>query len=153
MTGCIPLRFVHFRVWFKYWRRCTQLSHAKVPSFKRNHPFLTPAPKHGCIEVRRLNCSPAFVHTTWAVLQVAKAAGYFTAWTDKHLVYDLVNGPSGTVRCLCPSSPLLADLLTQFQHPRTRSWFRKPPARLVQANSATLPLRMPSPPRFRAAVY
>lgn len=29
------------------------------------------------------------------VFEAAKAAGLYTAWSDKHLAYDLVNGPSG----------------------------------------------------------
>ncbi|AGY57621.1 alkaline phosphatase family protein [Gloeobacter kilaueensis] len=47
-------------------------------------------PAHGC--------SPVFPHSYLrvnTVFEVIKAAGLRTAWSDKHLAYDLVNGPSG----------------------------------------------------------
>ena len=47
-------------------------------------------PAHGC--------SPVFPHQYLRVntiFEVIKAAGLRTAWTDKHLSYELVNGPSG----------------------------------------------------------
>jgi hypothetical protein len=43
-------------------------------------------------------CSPVFPHQYLRVntiFEVAKAHGLRTAWTDKHPVYDIVNGPSG----------------------------------------------------------
>jgi Type I phosphodiesterase / nucleotide pyrophosphatase len=44
------------------------------------------------------NCAPVYPHDFLRVntiFEVAKAAGLRTAWCDKHLAYDLVNGPSG----------------------------------------------------------
>lgn len=43
-------------------------------------------------------CSPVWPHAFLrvnTVFEVVKAAGGHTAWSDKHLAYDLVNGPSG----------------------------------------------------------
>jgi hypothetical protein len=43
-------------------------------------------------------CVPLYPHSYLRVntiFEVAKAAGLRTAWSDKHLAYDLVNGPSG----------------------------------------------------------
>jgi hypothetical protein len=43
-------------------------------------------------------CSPVYPHQFLRVntiFEVAKAHGLRTAWTDKHPVYDIVNGPSG----------------------------------------------------------
>lgn len=43
-------------------------------------------------------CSPVYPHQYLRVntiFEVAKAHGLRTAWTDKHPVYDIVNGPSG----------------------------------------------------------
>ncbi|MDE2384852.1 MAG: alkaline phosphatase family protein [Alphaproteobacteria bacterium] len=43
-------------------------------------------------------CKPVYPHSFLRVntiFEVAKAAGLKTAWSDKHLAYDLVNGPSG----------------------------------------------------------
>jgi len=43
-------------------------------------------------------CSPVYPHQYLRVntiFEVAKARGLRTAWTDKHPVYDIVNGPSG----------------------------------------------------------
>jgi predicted AlkP superfamily pyrophosphatase or phosphodiesterase len=45
------------------------------------------------------NCKPVFPHSFLRVntiFEVIKAAGGRTAWADKHLSYDLVNGPSGS---------------------------------------------------------
>jgi hypothetical protein len=44
-------------------------------------------------------CQPLYPHSFLRVntiFEVVKAAGLRTAWSDKHLAYDLVNGPSGT---------------------------------------------------------
>jgi hypothetical protein len=44
-------------------------------------------------------CEPVFPHQfirTNTIFNVAKAAGLHTAWSDKHLAYELVSGPSGT---------------------------------------------------------
>ena len=44
-------------------------------------------------------CQPVYPHTYLRVntiFEVAKAHGLHTAWSDKHVAYDLVNGPSGT---------------------------------------------------------
>jgi len=44
------------------------------------------------------NCKPVFPHNFLRVntiFEVIKAGGGLTAWSDKHLSYDLVNGPSG----------------------------------------------------------
>ncbi|HEX2712293.1 MAG TPA: alkaline phosphatase family protein, partial [Candidatus Acidoferrales bacterium] len=44
-------------------------------------------------------CKPVFPHSFLRVntiFEVIKAAGGRTAWADKHLAYDLVNGPSGS---------------------------------------------------------
>ncbi|HEX4475036.1 MAG TPA: alkaline phosphatase family protein [Polyangiaceae bacterium] len=47
---------------------------------------------------RRGNCNPVFPHDfikVNTVFEVIRAAGGYTAWSDKHPAYDLVNGPSG----------------------------------------------------------
>jgi predicted AlkP superfamily pyrophosphatase or phosphodiesterase len=44
------------------------------------------------------NCVPVYPHEFLknnTVFEVIKAAGHYTAWSDKHPAYDLVNGPSG----------------------------------------------------------
>ena len=44
------------------------------------------------------SCEPVFPHEfirTNTIFEVAKAAGLRTAWSDKHLAYELVSGPSG----------------------------------------------------------
>src|SRR5438105_2143515 len=44
-------------------------------------------------------CQPVYPHTYLRVntiFEVAKAHRLHTAWSDKHVAYDLVNGPSGT---------------------------------------------------------
>ncbi len=43
-------------------------------------------------------CTPVFPHQfirTNTIFNVAKGAGLHTAWSDKHLSYELVSGPSG----------------------------------------------------------
>lgn len=43
-------------------------------------------------------CTPVFPHAYLrvnTVFEVVRAAGGYTAWTDKHPAYDIVNGPSG----------------------------------------------------------
>ena len=43
-------------------------------------------------------CTPVFPHSFLRVntiFEVAQQAGLYTAWSDKHPAYDLVNGPSG----------------------------------------------------------
>lgn len=43
-------------------------------------------------------CKPVYPHTYLRVntiFEVAKAHGLHTAWSDKHVAYELVNGPSG----------------------------------------------------------
>ena len=43
-------------------------------------------------------CKPIYPHSYLranTVFEVAKAHGLHTAWSDKHVAYDLVNGPSG----------------------------------------------------------
>jgi len=44
-------------------------------------------------------CVPVFPHSFLRVntiFEVARTAGLYTAWSDKHPAYELVNGPSGT---------------------------------------------------------
>src|SRR5215467_7679316 len=44
-------------------------------------------------------CKPVYPHSFLRVntiFEVAQQAGLYTAWSDKHPAYDLVNGPSGT---------------------------------------------------------
>jgi len=44
-------------------------------------------------------CTPVYPHSFLRVntiFEVARAAGLYTAWSDKHPAYDIVNGPSGT---------------------------------------------------------
>ena len=44
------------------------------------------------------NCTPVFPHDFIKVntlFEVIREAGGYTAWSDKHQAYDLVNGPSG----------------------------------------------------------
>ena len=46
-------------------------------------------------------CTPVYPHQyirVNTIFEVAKAAGLHTAWSDKHLAYELVNGPSGERR-------------------------------------------------------
>jgi hypothetical protein len=43
-------------------------------------------------------CTPVYPHSFLRVntiFEVARAAGMYTAWSDKHPAYDIVNGPSG----------------------------------------------------------
>ena len=43
-------------------------------------------------------CTPVYPHSfvqVNTIFEVARAAGLRTAWSDKHLAYDLLNGPSG----------------------------------------------------------
>src|SRR5262249_39240356 len=43
-------------------------------------------------------CTPVYPHTFLRVntiFEVARQAGLYTAWSDKHPAYDIVNGPSG----------------------------------------------------------
>jgi predicted AlkP superfamily pyrophosphatase or phosphodiesterase len=51
-----------------------------------------PYKKHGS------KCKPVYPHSfirVNTIFEVAKAWGLHTAWSDKHLAYELVNGPSG----------------------------------------------------------
>src|SRR5215472_12747930 len=44
-------------------------------------------------------CKPVYPHSFLhvnTIFEVARQAGLYTAWSDKHPAYDLVNGPSGT---------------------------------------------------------
>ena len=46
----------------------------------------------------RRGCAPVYPHNfirVNTIFEVVKAAGGYTAWTDKHPSYDFVNGPSG----------------------------------------------------------
>jgi len=56
-----------------------------------NPDFLPRDPKHGCAPVYPHN----FLRVN-TVFEVVKAAGGYTAWSDKHRAYDFVLGPSGT---------------------------------------------------------
>jgi hypothetical protein len=58
----------------------------------------------GGLDVKKLprdpanNCAPAYPHSyvrVNTIFDVVKAAGGYTAWSDKHPAYDLVQGPSG----------------------------------------------------------
>jgi hypothetical protein len=43
-------------------------------------------------------CAPVFPHQflrTNTIFNIARAAGLYTAWSDKHPAYEIVNGPSG----------------------------------------------------------
>jgi hypothetical protein len=43
-------------------------------------------------------CAPIYPHSflqTNTIFNVARAAGLYTAWSDKHPAYEIVNGPSG----------------------------------------------------------
>ena len=47
---------------------------------------------------RHGNCAPLYPHEfikVNTIFEVIRAAGGYTAWSDKHQAYDLVNGPSG----------------------------------------------------------
>jgi hypothetical protein len=58
----------------------------------RINPAVLPHRKQGA------NCSPVFPHEyirANTIFEVAHAAGLHTAWSDKHLAYELVSGPSG----------------------------------------------------------
>ncbi|MEU7306303.1 hypothetical protein AB0950_40185 [Streptomyces sp. NPDC007189] len=44
-------------------------------------------------------CKPVYPHSYLqvnTVFNVARKAGLRTAWSDKHIAYDILNGPSGT---------------------------------------------------------
>jgi hypothetical protein len=44
-------------------------------------------------------CTPVFPHSFLqanTIFEVARNAGLYTAWSDKHPAYDILNGPSGT---------------------------------------------------------
>ena len=55
-----------------------------------NANFLPRDPKRGCAPVYPHN----FLRVN-TIFEVVKAAGGYTAWSDKHRAYDFVNGPSG----------------------------------------------------------
>jgi arylsulfatase A-like enzyme len=47
---------------------------------------------------RKGACEPVFPHEfikVNTIFEVIRAAGGYTAWSDKHVAYDIVNGPSG----------------------------------------------------------
>jgi len=51
------------------------------------------------LPVDPLTCTPVYPHQYLQVntiFEVARAAGLRTAWSDKHLAYEILNGPSGT---------------------------------------------------------
>lgn len=50
------------------------------------------------LPVDPVTCKPVYPHSYLrvnTVFEVAKAQGLHTAWSDKHVAYELVNGPSG----------------------------------------------------------
>jgi hypothetical protein len=60
--------------------------------FSPINPGNLPMRKHG------RDCEPVFPHQfirVNTVFEVIRAAGGYTAWSDKHPAYDLLNGPSG----------------------------------------------------------
>ncbi|MGZ3439544.1 MAG: alkaline phosphatase family protein [Polyangia bacterium] len=67
-------------------------THDSAVARSRFNPTLLPyAKKHGV-------CTPVYPHQfirVNTIFEVAKAFGLHTAWSDKHLAYELVNGPSG----------------------------------------------------------
>lgn len=51
------------------------------------------------LPVDPVTCAPVYPHeylNVNTIFEVAKAAGMTTAWADKHPVYEILNGPSGT---------------------------------------------------------
>jgi hypothetical protein len=51
------------------------------------------------LPVNPINCKPVYPHQYLkvnTVFEVARAAGLRTAWADKHVAYEILNGPSGT---------------------------------------------------------
>jgi hypothetical protein len=67
-------------------------THQSSVARSRIDTTLIPREKHG------KKCEPVFPHQfirVNTIFEVAKAAGLHTAWSDKHLAYELVNGPSG----------------------------------------------------------
>jgi len=51
------------------------------------------------LPVDPVSCSPVYPHQYLKVntiFEVARAAGLRTAWSDKHVAYEVLNGPSGT---------------------------------------------------------
>ncbi|MDP9036387.1 MAG: alkaline phosphatase family protein [Myxococcota bacterium] len=67
-------------------------THLVTVARTRFNPTLLPYAKNGA------SCTPVFPHQfirTNTIFNVAKNAGLHTAWSDKHLSYELVTGPTG----------------------------------------------------------
>jgi hypothetical protein len=67
-------------------------THESKVARSRINPTLLPQKKH------KGTCAPVFPHQfirVNTIFEVARAFGLHTAWSDKHLAYELVNGPSG----------------------------------------------------------
>jgi hypothetical protein len=67
-------------------------THRSTVVRSRINPSLLPEAK------RHHGCEPVYPHQfirANTIFEVAHAAGLHTAWSDKHLAYELVNGPSG----------------------------------------------------------
>ena len=67
-------------------------THESTVARSRIDPTMLPQAKHGA------ECDPVYPHQfirVNTIFEVAKAFGLHTAWSDKHLAYELVNGPSG----------------------------------------------------------
>jgi hypothetical protein len=67
-------------------------THQAAVARTRIDQTLLPWAKHGS------HCAPVFPHQfirVNTIFEVARAFGLHTAWSDKHLAYELVNGPGG----------------------------------------------------------
>jgi hypothetical protein len=68
-------------------------THQSSVARSRIDTTLLPYAKHGA------KCKPVYPHQfirVNTIFEVARDYGLHTAWSDKHLAYELVNGPSGT---------------------------------------------------------
>lgn len=72
-------------------------THTSSVARARINPKLLPEAKGGA------QCAPVYPHQfirVNTIFEVAKAAGLHTAWSDKHLAYELVNGQASTTSLL-----------------------------------------------------
>ncbi len=66
-------------------------------------------------------CKPVYPHTFLRVntiFEVAREAGLYTAWSDKHPAYDIVKAPQAKASSIC--------IHRKLPRPMARSWAQKP---------------------------
>jgi hypothetical protein len=72
-------------------------------------------------------CTPVYPHQYLKVntiFEVARKAGLRTAWSDKHVAYEVLNGPSGT-----GIQDLFAPEINSDARPRARATTGRPTTR------------------------